>query len=434
MRRWALAPGWTVEPGNGGLALAYHERRNAVIPLPAHVQRDVLAYLGGSGGPVDRSPASTQVLTALDRRGVLTAEVVRDGQALARHLPGVRDGGLVVESGWVRPARLLPPAHLRFGHEGPELAGSRSGDRVLLMSDWAVRFCARLIARTEADPENALETEMLSLFARARLLRLADAEQEPDAWEFHDSIFHAATRLDTSPGAYGAKLEAAELVQKAKVPRPPVQERVALDHEESPVGGMTLREAISSRATRRDHGGPPIGRAELSAVLDASLRIRRIDRTATSERAWCAVPTGGAVSGLSAVVVANVVSDLERGAYEYDAVTHQLAPVPGPAPAIDRWLVLAQRLTGIPSTSVQAMILLTLYYARPAHSYDAIVYATALKEVGAALEAMALTSVDRGLSFCPMGGGFATTAGLGDGVRSAAVVGEAVLGRPGEAP
>ncbi|WP_435122183.1 hypothetical protein [Micromonospora tulbaghiae] len=146
------------------------------------------------------------------------------------------------------------------------------------------------------------------------------------------------------------------------------------------------------------------------------------------------MPTGGALSGLSAVVIAASVHDLDHGAYEYDAVSHELAPASGPAPALAGWPGLAHRLTGIPHTSIQAMVLFVLDYARPARSYDSIVCATALKEVGAALQAMALVSADRGLSFCPMGGGFATTAGLGEGIRTAPVIGEAVLGRPEVTP
>ena len=134
------------------------------------------------------------------------------------------------------------------------------------------------------------------------------------------------------------------------------------------------------------------------------------------------------------MIIVGSMSDLRRGAYEYDAVSHELAPAAGPAPVIDRWLVLAERLTGIASGSVQALILFTLDYVRPAQAYNSIVYATALKEVGAVLQALALMSVDLGLAFCPMGGGFATTEGLGDGIRPAAVIGEAVLGRPTRAP
>ncbi|MBM0236166.1 nitroreductase family protein [Micromonospora sp. ATA32] len=416
---------------DNGLALT-RSGLTIVIRVPQKTGREVLAHVNGDSDGL--SLAGRRVLTNLDQHGVLTTEVVHDQQVIARHEPGIRSVGRGSESGWVRPVRTQPATHLRFGPDGPELAGSLSGDRVILTSTWAVEFAARLIARAGHDSDGDLESELLCLMSRASLLITDAPDRACDTWEFHDSVFHAATRLDTSFGDYGAKIEPAPFVPDVAVPRPATDKRLILNHDERAAKGLTLRDAISARSTVRDHGGAPIGRAELSALFDASLRVRKLERTATNERAWRAIPTGGALSGLSAVVIAGAVSDLARGAYEYDAVSHDLAPASGPSPAIDRWFGLAQRLTGIPSAAIQAMILFTLDYGRPAHSYGSIVYASTLKEVGAALEAMALVSVDLGLSFCPMGGGFGTTAGLGKGIRSAAVVGEAVIGRPDGAP
>ncbi|MFE9561671.1 hypothetical protein ACFYM0_11225 [Streptomyces sp. NPDC006487] len=373
------------------------------------------------------------VLTNLDQHGVLVAELVHHEQVMARHEPGARGVRRGPESGWAHPVRPRPATHLRLGRDGPELSGSASGDRIVLASVRAVEFAARLIAQVDlgdGGEVGEVENELLGLMSRARLLVTAEPADVTAAWEFHDSVFHTATRLDTSFGDYGAKREPRLFGPDAAVPRPALEHRLPLHHDVHASKGLTLRDAVSARSTVRDHGGAPIGRAELSALLDSSLRIRKLERTATSQRAWRSIPNGGALSGLSAVVLAGNVSDLARGAYEYDALDHDLAPALGPAPAMDRWFGLAERLTGISGDTIQAMILFTLDYDRPAHSYDSIVYATALKEVGATLEAMALVSVDRGLSFCPMGGGFGTTTGLGNGIRSAAVVGEAVIGRP----
>lgn len=428
MRRWAPAAGWSIEPDADGLALT-HSGRRMTVRMPPEVGREIVAAVGGLSSARELTSRGGEELAKLDARGVLGLEVVREQHVLARHEPGARRVRHSPPSPYVRPVRALPSAHMRFGPDGPELAGGNSADRVVLTSTWAVEFAARLIARADVEVDSAPESELLDLLSRAGLL-VTGRNQHSEEWEFHDSLFHGATRLDTSFGLYGAKIGTTHWEIDNPVRRPMTAERIALGHDDRSQEGMTLQEAISARSSLRDHGGPPIGSAEISAVLDASLRIRRLERTVASERAWRSMPTGGALSGLSAVVIAASAHDLERGAYEYDAVSHELAPASGPAPAIDRWLGLAHRLTGIPHTSIQAMVLFVLDYARPARSYDSIVYATALKEVGAALQAMALVSTDRGLSFCPMGGGFATTAGLGEGIRTGAVIGEAVLGRP----
>ena len=387
MRRWAPAAGWSIEPDADGLALT-HSGRRMTVRMPPEVGREIVAAVGGLSSARELTSRGGEELAKLDARGVLGVEVVREQHVLARHEPGARRVRHSPPSPYVRPVRALPSAHMRFGPDGPELAGGNSADRVVLTSTWAVEFAARLIARADVEVDSAPESELLDLLSRAGLL-VTGRNQHSEEWEFHDSLFHGATRLDTSFGLYGAKIGTTHWEVDNPVRRPMTAERIALGHDDRSQEGMTLQEAISARSSLRDHGGPPIGSAEISAVLDASLRIRRLERTVASERAWS-----------------------------------------GPAPAIDRWLGLAHRLTGIPHTSIQAMVLFVLDYARPARSYDSIVYATALKEVGAALQAMALVSADRGLSFCPMGGGFATTAGLGEGIRTGAVIGEAVLGRP----
>lgn len=430
MRRWSTALGWSVGLDESGLALS-RQAVETVLRVPRDTAREVLAHLNGDAHRL--SPAGRRVVANLDQYGVLAAEVVHDGQLIARHEPGARTVRRVPETGWVRPVRPRPATHLRLGGDGPELSGTGSGDRIVLTSPWAVAFAARLFAPAGPGDIGDVENELLDLMDRAELLVASDRADVTGTWEFHDSVFHAATRLDTSFGDYGAKREPRLFRPGAAVPRPATEHRLPLHHDEQGSKGLTLRDVVSARSTVRDHGGAPVGRAELSALLDASLRIRKREHTATSRRAWRAIPNGGALSGLSAVILAGKADDLPRGAYEYDAVSHDIAPALGPAPAMDRWFGLAQRLTGIPGDTIQAMILFTLDYARPAHSYDSIVYASALKEVGAALEAMALVSTDRGLSFCPMGGGFGTTAGLGSGIRPAAVVGEAVVGRPGRA-
>ncbi|MFF1409421.1 hypothetical protein ACFVX6_06425 [Streptomyces sp. NPDC058289] len=427
MRRWSTAPGWSIVLDDRGLALS-RRTFEAVISVPRDAASEVLAHINGDTDSL--SPVGRTVLTNLDQHGVLAAEVVHDEQVMARHEPGARSVRRGPESGWVHPVRPRPATHLRLGPDGPELSGNGSGDRIVLASVRAAEFAARLIAQVDLGDVGEVENELLGLMSRARLLVTAEPADVTATWEFHDSVFHTATRMDTSFGDYGAKREPRPFHPGVAVPRPAGEHRLRLHHDVHASKGLTLREAVSARSTVRDHGGAPIGRAELSALLDSSLRIRKLECTATSQRAWRAIPNGGALSGLSAVVLAGEVSDLARGAYEYDALGHDLAPAHGPAPALARWFGLAERLTGISGDTIQAMILFTLDYDRPAHSYDSIVYATALKEVGAALEAMALVSVDRGLSFCPMGGGFGTTTGLGNGIRSAAVVGEAVVGRP----
>lgn len=426
MRRWVPADGWNVNHVDGGLSLA----RNGIsfiVRLPADASREAWSALSRGVSADGLSPAGGAVIAGLDRRGVLAAELDDGRRILARHEPAPRRVLQQPELEIVGPVRLSPSACLRIGADGPELVGGRTGERVILTSRWAVEFAARLLAGDD-DVGGDLGLELLSLLGRAGLLAKATSD-ESSSWKFHDAIFHAASRLDTSYGPIGAKLPTEIGQPPLRIRRPHITERIPLSHDELVPRGLLLGDALASRSSGRNHDGIPIGRAELSAVLSGSLRVRKVERSYSGELAWRPIPTGGARSGLGAVILVGSMADLSSGAYDYDAVSHELAPAAGSMPLLVRWFNLAERLTGISADTLQAMILFTLDYDRPAQAYDSIVYASALKEVGAALEAMALTSEDYGLSFCPLGCGFSTTAELGTGIAPAAVVGEAVLGR-----
>lgn len=430
MLRWRAAHGWGVLSAAEGLTL----RRNGVdtfVRLPTDIAREVADGVTSLADGGQLSPRAQAIVAKLDERSVLAVEVADVREVLARHEPGDRASRTLPASRWSATARAVPAAHIRFGPNGLELGGSATGDRVFLTSAWAAERATRLIAREPVAAEDRLEAEFLQLVARAGLLVDDEGDAPVDGWAFHDKVFHAATRFDTSSGLYGAKLDAGPAPASAALPRPSGSDRVRLGEVGGGSRGLRLHEAFALRRSIRDHGGDPIGLAELGAVLGGSIGVRRLADTSSGELAWRPIPNGGARSGLSAVVVAGRTRDLAPGAYEYDAVSHELAPASGPAPAIQRWFSLVQRLTGIEADTVQMLLLVTLDYSRPAHGYNSIVYSTALKELGATLQSMALLSVDLDLAFCPLGGGFATTEGLGDGIRRAAVIGEAVLGRPG---
>lgn len=429
-RRWSVAEDWALRPSEDGLVVTR-------AGVPAHLRVDPFiaaevleAVMGEAVVPGSLSAAAGRVLDGLDRRGALVAELVLDGQLVARHVPGPGRAG-PPRTGWALPARPHPTTGLRSPRGTAELAGARTGDRVVLLSSWAIGVASRLFDGSAPIGSSREEAELVDLAGRAGLLADDDPSDPTAGWELHDALMHGGSRLDTRAAGYGDSFPHGQPVHAEGVPRPTIGERVPLRSLADARRGLSLEEALRLRVSSRDHGGRPVGRAQIGSLLDGSLRVRRRVQGPAEELAWRPVPTGGARSGLSAVVIANRVGDLERGVYEYDAVSHDLAPTAGPWPAMDRWLALAGRMTGIDVAEVQALLLMTLDYRRPAQKYEAIVYATALKEAGAVLQSLALVSTDLGLSFCPMGGGFASTAGLGSDVREVAVVCEAVIGTPG---
>lgn len=369
------------------------------------------------------------MIERLDALGALAAVLLIDGREVARHLPGPGAIG-PIDRTWTPPAQLNPTAALRAVHGIVEVSCAVAGDRVQLTSPWTISTVSRLFNPSDVVGGTTDEDELVELLGRAGLFG-GDRVGVVAGWEPHDAAMHGGSRYDTRTRGFGATFPAGSPERPIVVPRPLASARLGLDGDPMARLGLTLAEALDERSTNRDHRGEPIGRREIGALLDGALRITRREQRPSAELAWRPVPTGGALSGLSAVVVANRTSpDLRRGVYEYDAVSHELAVSTGPSPAVPAWLALADRLTGIGSTTLQALLLITLDYQRPASKYEAIVYATTLKEAGAVLQSIALLSTDFGLACCPMGGGFASTEGLGPDIRPAAVVCEIAIGRP----
>lgn len=418
MKRWRLATGWIADETPDGIQL-YRERTLTRFSLPAEITGELKHALQGMLGASDISSRSLEVLERLSAHGIAIIEIEDRGLAVAqlhsaprRRSPHARRTG---------PARLSSSVFLRAGSLGVELRSAIVGDTVILISPEAVQFVAGLLADNAIpEPEDPIHLELLELIEQAGFMA-----PEPSGWEFHDLVFHSSSRLDTARGDYGAK--PVPVANHGPVRRPDGR-CIPLNHAELPNPRMSLDEALISRRTIRSHALPAIGLEELSALFSRSVRVQRTEQTASGKLAWRSIPTAGARSGIGVIVLAKQVDALTEGTYEYDALKHTLIEVGRSTPAMNQWVGLAERLTGIPSDTIQAVVLFVLDYSQAAERYNAIVYASALKEVGAAIQAMGLVSTELGLSFCPMGGGFSSTLGLGNG-HSLPVIGEAVLGR-----
>lgn len=424
--RRLLATEWQLQATPDCLIVRRGSSR-ARVAVSSAVAAEVIAATspGSDGEPV--SPEAARVIDALDARGALSVEVVVNNEVVARHVraPG---GVRRYPAKPPTPALLQPTAYLRGGRDAVEVGSARGGDRVILLTPWAISTAVRLFDSDASVGEGPYEGELLTLFARAGLLADDDDEDPLKDWEFHDALMHAGSRFDSRTAGFGATYPEGRPSDPVTVPRPAPGDRVPLGTYPGD-DGLSLYQAIKGRSSRRDHRGGPLDKDDLGALLDAALRVVRTADIEEAELAWRGVPTGGAISGLSAILLINRAANLQRGVYEYDALSHELAPASPPWPALDRWLDLAQLLTGIERTSLQALVLLTLDYRRPSSKYEAIVYATALKEAGAVLQTFALVCTELNLSFCPLGGGFRSTDGLGANIGDVAVICEMAIGR-----
>jgi len=425
MRR-CVAPQWTVGCDEQGLVVT-HEGSPARIRVAGSVAANVVRALSSAPVRTDLSPLERRLIVGLDQRGAITIEVVDGNVVLARHEPAQRSVPRVQLRDPSAPPRAHPTTVLAREGNQAVAVGARCGDRVVLLTPRAVDAAARTFAPI-GDPGDTIALEVWDLMHRARLLE-DGGDSVVDGWELHDALFHAASRNDTRSGRYGATFPKTRAGVAVPIHRPTGGRRIPLGRLDLPATGLPLSEALERRRSERGHDGAPIRTHELGALLDGSLRVTRTISRDDGELAWRRIPTGGARSGLGAVVVVARGADLEDGVYEYDPIDHELVHGADLSDGSHQWLQVAAGATGIPGAQLQCLVLLTLDYDRPAQKYERIVYATALKEVGAVLQSMALVGTALGLSFCPVGGGRSSTASLRLASPTRAVIGEAAVGR-----
>lgn len=425
MITWVLRESWSVDVSDGALVVersgnASHIALGAMSAL--NIRDVVTGQIPASG----LSEHDRLVLDRLEAAGVIARRVIQDGAPYATHL---RTQSLARASS-THPRdgtsmRLHSSVHLRQSTEGVELAGGSWGDAIQLHSNHAVCAAAHLLQSSRREPADHGERVLAELMEAAGMYADEDRKDGLAGWDPHDVIFHLATRADTTLSPYGARSRDDRRDPAAAVRRP--SGSVALesfDWDDSNLVG--LARLLQVRQTVREHGEKAVNLSDLAFVLQASLGVRLLIEDDRGERAFRAIPTGGGKSGLNAVILAQHIEGLHPGIYEYNAVEHSLALLKDFDGNDMRWFGLASRLTATRPETIQSLILFTLSYGRPRQAYDSIIYSSALKETGAALQSMALASAERGLAFSPLGGGFSFVAG--SALAGLPVVGEAMIG------
>jgi SagB-type dehydrogenase family enzyme len=106
-------------------------------------------------------------------------------------------------------------------------------------------------------------------------------------------------------------------------PYPPEAQLIALpDPESFTLGGMSVREAIRARQSRRQFADAPLSLDELAYLLWATQGVRSV--AASGVATLRTVPSGGARHPFETYLVVRNVTGLTPGLYRYLALSHQL--------------------------------------------------------------------------------------------------------------
>lgn len=406
-----------------------------------------LAVVAAQAGALDGEAAGARVVQQVGRLRELRlagTAVALGGERAIVQTDGVSADEVAAPSGAVRLSRF---AYVRRVGDSLALETPRSGRRTYLTAVAAALAATLAAPRTAADLARALGStvaqadEVLALLAAAGLLEAADAPEPPEleGWEFHDLLFHAATR-GRHHGRVGGTFRFAGRVAPLPVLRPPGPgERVALPSPAPDAAGPDLYLSLDRRRSARALGDAPVALADLGALLYRSARVLGTERPQPERLPDFVVslrpyPGGGGVHPLEVYPVVDRCDGLAAGLYRYDPGEHALERV---ATAPERVAALLEGARATFGGAVRPAVLLVLAarFARASWKYEGLAYALLLKEVGALMQTVQLTADALGLASCPLGFGdadlFAAAAGTAYAAETS--VGEILIGARADA-
>jgi SagB-type dehydrogenase family enzyme len=203
----------------------------------------------------------------------------------------------------------------------------------------------------------------------------------------------------------------------------------------------SLGEVIERRASIRSYSPQAMSLEQLATFLYRVARVKELGRFevaspdgrdhATVEVTSRPYPGGGQAHELELYLAIRACDGVDAGLYHYDPLGHALEEVRSLDATVDALLgysCISAQLAEPPPI----LIVIAARIARVAWKYDAIAYATVLKDVGVLYQTMYLVATAMHLAPCALGSGspdmFADATGLDPLVETS--VGEFMLGLP----
>jgi SagB-type dehydrogenase family enzyme len=381
------------------------------------------------GGDVGDAAGLAHVIEALDRRLFLRRALLTGDRALLTVEAISGDFGFdlrrIPRAGWYRLSRF---AYCRRHHDDFVLESPLSRARMIIQEP-AVAALVGLLARPATAAELAGRIDALDAESAESVLAVlvacgfagasagdAALDREDTAlrqWEFHDLLFHSRSRRGWHDYPVGAHLRFRGELEPLPAVKPLVEgERIDLGAERMASSrchaDSSLQAVLERRSSIRAYG-EPLALEQIGEFLYRSARVRGIrprDDAAGHlyEESSRPYPSGGAAYDLEIYLSIGRCHGLRPGVYHYDPLGHRLTLVNGDPAYVRRLLDDASVSAGrvvIPDV----LITLTSRFQRLSWKYDAIAYATTLKNVGALYQTMYLVATDMELAPCALGGG-----------------------------
>jgi SagB-type dehydrogenase family enzyme len=418
--------------------------------VPSETVADAIEALGGDGAGVerlvtiasaglDRDAAVRWIAYYLERfrRARLLEWVARrDGEAVVT-FRSLASGFGLAEGG--PPARAMTLSRFAYARrDGADLVLESPETPCRAILSAAGTELLRSVAENRSTTPAA--DPLLVLFWRAGFLEPADAP-EPDeraTWEFHDRLFHVASRGGRDAIPLGGTYRFTNRFPAPPVIKPPMSaESIALPRPDmASIAGRSDRLAaiMGRRQSLRSYAAEPISLGQLSEFLFRVARITHVFPGGEQELMSRPFPSGGSIYELEFYLAVGACRGLAPGLYCYRGLDHTLECLPDTIEGAKRLLTDSAQAMGQPEAPPHVLVVLACRLPRFAWKYQGIAYRVSLMNVGVAIQTMYLVATDMGLAGCANGSGnsslFAEVTGL-DPIRETSA-GEFALGRPAD--
>jgi len=419
---WRLRQGASIEPqgeagvllsisGGGSITIPPHPSlRQALLGLGTGISEDRLLTLAGEEG----APLLFYTLSQLVRLGLLEASADLDGIAAIRLVPRRRDFRLPRPCALPRRVVLDRFAYLRRSQRGTLLQLPGAPCDLILEH----RSCGGLIALLAggpfeaAEPAAPIDRALLLLLTALGFVTDAEADESParQTWEFHDRLFHRATRSYDDGIVRGGSYRFRDELPPLSALRPPYPgPTMALPtpNPEQLARSRSLYTVMERRRSLRVMAAEAVNLDEVGEVFHRVARVTAILPPGEDSQQFVMrpYPSAGAIHELEFYLAVRLCTGLPEGFYHYRGDLHALTRLVGAENAAVAMLNGCARAWGQADQPPQVLVVIASRLPRLAWKYQGIAYRLSLLNAGVVLQSLYLVATDLGLAGAAAGSG-----------------------------
>jgi SagB-type dehydrogenase family enzyme len=226
----------------------------------------------------------------------------------------------------------------------------------------------------------------------------ATRTESPDIqlWEFHDLLFHMATREHNDHTRRGATYRLSNIEPPEAIYEPHSAHTTIASSApfERPLE-MTVGAALKARRSASSFADRSLSATDLLFLLTSTARSSSLDRAAPGTTFRRPYPSAGGLHELEFYIAAKGAPDLAKGLYHFDSHRGSLTILNSDETKLDEFI--ERTCSHAASGPAPTLIIITTRLPRLAWKYEAVAYRLTLLNCGAALQTMYLAATAMGI-------------------------------------